>query len=54
MYGNEDHAHDAEAQGRCPLCGRGDCTHCEGCGLGDCNGRCPDMIQMLDEGGELE
>ena len=37
-YTNEDARFDAEAQGRCPICGRvpPECHHCEVCGKVDC------------------
>jgi hypothetical protein len=42
-YTNEDARFDAEAQGRCPICGRTPttgCPHCPICGKVDCDGAC--------------
>jgi len=52
IYTNEDAKFDAEAQGRCPICGRtplDGCTHCDICGDLDCDGTCEDWDEEQEQ-----
>jgi len=52
-YTNEDARFDAEAQGRCGICGREDCGHCSECGRVKCT--CGDeQIPTIEEEIEAE